>query len=266
MWDWELLKKGSGQFHYQIIGQYGNEDFQYTHVISYGSEEDEFYLHNHSMYELVYCIRGDAVYQVDGVRYVVEPNSLLVINPTAPHRMFICSSSPLERHILYIYYAGNTSPLSSLIGKLPHNSDGKRFSSMYFSPQEVEKIDVFYQRLSMVCRSKDNVIRDLVPFFAQSLTAQLLAIMYEQKPSQFSVGTSRTVSKDYCNRIFRNATGMTVMQYIIYSRVLYAKQLLAEGVPAVEASTRVGFADYSNFYRSYRKVTGRTPSEDYRIG
>ena len=53
MWDWELLKKGSGQFHYQIIGQYGNEDFQYTHVISYGSEEDEFYLHNHSMYELV---------------------------------------------------------------------------------------------------------------------------------------------------------------------------------------------------------------------
>ena len=56
------------------------------------------------------------------------------------------------------------------------------------------------------------------------------------------------------------------MQYIIYSRVLYAKQLLAEGVPAVEASTRVGFADYSNFYRSYRKVTGRTPSEDYRIG
>lgn len=139
MWDWELLKKGSGQFHYQIIGQYGNEDFQYTHVISYGSEEDEFYLHNHSMYELVYCIRGDAVYQVDGVRYVVEPNSLLVINPTAPHRMFICSSSPLERHILYIYYAGNTSPLSSLIGKLPHNSDGKRFSSMYFSPQEVEK-------------------------------------------------------------------------------------------------------------------------------
>lgn len=97
MWDWELLKKGSGQFHYQIIGQYGNEDFQYTHVISYGSEEDEFYLHNHSMYELVYCIRGDAVYQVDGVRYVVEPNSLLVINPTAPHRMFICSSSPLER-------------------------------------------------------------------------------------------------------------------------------------------------------------------------
>lgn len=292
MWDWELLKKGSGQFHYQIIGQYGNEDFQYTHVISYGSEEDEFYLHNHSMYELVYCIRGDAVYQVDGVRYVVEPNSLLVINPTAPHRMFICSSSPLERHILYIYYAGNTSPLSSLIGKLPHNSDGKRFSSMYFSPQKVEKIDVFYQRLSMVCRSKDNVIRDLVPFFAQSLTAQLLAIMYEQKPSQFSVGTSRTVdtlltylnknftqnlslaeiaerfnlSKDYCNRIFRNATGMTVMQYIIYSRVLYAKQLLAEGVPAVEASTRVGFADYSNFYRSYRKVTGRTPSEDYRIG
>lgn len=49
---------------------------------------------------------------------------------------------------------------------------------------------------------------------------------------------------------------MSVMQYIAYNRVLYARQLLAQGMGAAEAAREVGFSDYSSFYRSYRKVTG----------
>ena len=57
---------------------------------------------------------------------------------------------------------------------------------------------------------------------------------------------------------------MSVMQYVAYNRVLYARQLLAQGMGAAEAAREVGFSDYSSFYRSYRKVTGRSPRADYR--
>ena len=69
MWDWELLKNGSGKHRYEVIAQAGNEEYQYTHAVSYGGMEDEFCLHNHAMYEMVYCIGGDAVYLAEGEKY-----------------------------------------------------------------------------------------------------------------------------------------------------------------------------------------------------
>lgn len=38
-----------------------------------------------------------------------------------------------------------------------------------------------------------------------------------------------------------------------------------EGMSAAECARKVGYADYSSFYRAYRKVTGRSPSEDYEV-
>lgn len=291
MWDWELLKNGSGQHHYEILSQYGNEDFQYTRAISYGTEEDEFCLHNHSMYELVYSLSGDAVYLAEGVRYQMEPKSLLMINPAVPHKLFLCSNQPFERHILYVYYAGNASVMSGLIGQCQRTLGKKRIGSVYLEPEEASAMGVFFERMDQASQAKDDSIQALTPYFAQALVAELLVVMKERNPKRFSVGTSRTVdtlllylsqnftqnltlaeiadrfylSKDYCNRVFHKATGMTVIQYIIYSRVLYAKQMLAEGVSATEAAKQAGFSDYSNFYRSYRKITGRKPSDDYQI-
>ena len=37
------------------------------------------------------------------------------------------------------------------------------------------------------------------------------------------------ISKHYLCRIFKSATGFSVMEYIIYSRILRARQLLQEG-------------------------------------
>lgn len=291
MWDWELLKNGSGQHHYEILARYGNEDFQYNHAVSYGSQDDEFCLHNHSMYELVYCIAGDVVYLAEGVRYCMEPDSLLIINPAVPHKLFICSDAPFERHILYIYYAGSTSALSGMIAQCQWPVGRGRIGSAYFGPSETGQLSAGFARMSAACRSSDEAVRSLAPYFTQAVVAELLMIAREKNPTRFSVGTSKTIdtlllylsqnftrnlslsdiaerfylSKDYCNRIFRKATGMTVMQYITYSRVLYAKQLLADGVPASEVAKRAGFSDYSNFYRAYRKITGRMPRDDHQI-
>ena len=57
---------------------------------------------------------------------------------------------------------------------------------------------------------------------------------------------------------------MTIVQYIIYNRILLARQLLSNGISAGEAAERIGFKDYSSFYRNYRKITGRKPQDDYQ--
>lgn len=291
MWDWELLKSGSSNHHYEIVSKYGNEDFQYSHAISYGSSEDEYCLHSHAMYELVCSISGDVVYLIEGHQYHMENGSLLLINPAVPHKLFICSDDPFERHSFYINFAGSNSTLSTMINQFRCVSGHDRFGSIYYEPQDVESILKDFERLSKVSSSPKESSRNLVPYLAEGLLANLIFVLDGISPLQFTKSTTKTIdqimlylnknftksltlqsvadsfhiSKDYCNRLFKQASGMTIMQYVIYNRVLYAKKLLSEGVLATEAALMAGFSEYSNFYRAYCKITGSKPGEDKQL-
>lgn len=70
------------------------------------------------------------------------------------------------------------------------------------------------------------------------------------------------MSKYYMNRAFKNSTGTTIMNYLTYKRIMLAKQYLMNGDTAYEAAEKVGFADYSAFFRAYKKVLGHSPSLD----
>ena len=289
MWDWELLKHNSGKHHYEIISMYKNEDFQYTRSVSRGTQEDEFCLHNHAMYELEYYLSGDVIYMVDGVRYKMEPGSLLMIAPTVPHKLFINTDTSFERHILYISHAGNESSIA-LLAKDSMKIGNQKAGGVYYSPDAVADLLPLLEELGQCSASEDKQLNELAPYFVQAILAKLKIKARTQRPTLFSMGEDRTMdtvkeyvsrnlekdislqdiadrfklSKDYCNQFHKN-TGMSIMQYVKYNRILRARQMLSDGVAASEAAERVGFKDYSSFYRAYRAITGRMPSEDYQI-
>ena len=77
------------------------------------------------------------------------------------------------------------------------------------------------------------------------------------------------ISKHYLCRVFKAATGFSVMEYIIYSRVLRARQLLQEGVSVQQAGELSGFSDNSHFIRTFGHLTGLTPgryAKEYQSG
>ena len=77
------------------------------------------------------------------------------------------------------------------------------------------------------------------------------------------------ISKHYLCRVFKAATGFSVMEYIIYSRVLKARQLLQEGVSVQRAGELSGFSDNSHFIRTFGHLTGLTPgryAKEYQSG
>ena len=67
------------------------------------------------------------------------------------------------------------------------------------------------------------------------------------------------ISKHYLCRIFKSATGFSVMEYIIYSRVLKARQLLQDGISVQQAGEMSGFSDNSHFIRTFGHLTGTSP-------
>ena len=61
-------------------------------------------------------------------------------------------------------------------------------------------------------------------------------------------------------RIFKRATGMAPHQYVIYTRIERAKDLLLQGKFSIaEVAMRVGFFDQSHFTRYFKRIVGVTP-------
>ena len=60
-------------------------------------------------------------------------------------------------------------------------------------------------------------------------------------------------------RVFTRVLGVTPHQYLVRSRLRRAARLLAEGSPVTDAAYASGFADLSNFIRTFRRAAGVSP-------
>lgn len=71
---------------------------------------------------------------------------------------------------------------------------------------------------------------------------------------------------DYLNRIYKSATGYTLMEYIQFVRIEKAKQLLRTTNDTIsEICGKTGYDSPPYFAKIFKKQTGKTPSE-YREG
>jgi AraC family transcriptional regulator len=61
-------------------------------------------------------------------------------------------------------------------------------------------------------------------------------------------------------RLFSRVLGVTPHQYLVRSRLRHAARLLADGdLPVTDVALEVGFADLSNFVRTFHRAAGMSP-------
>ena len=69
------------------------------------------------------------------------------------------------------------------------------------------------------------------------------------------------ISLFYYYRLFQQATGLPVMQYILRRRLLYGIYAMKQGSTKIDAALRFGFDTYAGFYKAFCREFGATPSE-----
>ena len=62
-------------------------------------------------------------------------------------------------------------------------------------------------------------------------------------------------------RLFQQATGLPVMQYILRRRLLHGIYAIKEGSAKIDAALIFGFDTYAGFYKAFCREFGSTPSE-----
>jgi len=98
----------------------------------------------------------------------------------------------------------------------------------------------------------NNKINDIVNFIMLNLHRK---ITLNELEKEFFI------NKFYLCHLFKNTTGYTVADYISQKKVSLAKEMLRQNHSPSNVCTQLGFDDYSNFYRLFKKATGVSPSE-----
>lgn len=69
------------------------------------------------------------------------------------------------------------------------------------------------------------------------------------------------VSESKISQTFRQKLGISFYRYVIQRRLIEAQSLILSGTPLNEVHKRVGFTDYSSFFKAFKRENGMSPSE-----
>ena len=73
------------------------------------------------------------------------------------------------------------------------------------------------------------------------------------------------VGADHINRVFKDACGVQIKQYLTMRKIAEAKKYLYLGRSVKEAAALAGFGDYANFHRTFKKQEGYPPGELFEL-
>ena len=97
-----------------------------------------------------------------------------------------------------------------------------------------------------------DMVGSIIHFIEQNL---------DQDLSLDRVAQHYNYSPAYISRIFKEITGSSLVRYIIEKRIGCAKQMLYDDMEIMRVAEKVGYRNYSNFYKAFRKAVGCGPEE-----
>ena len=238
--------------------------------------------HCHEKYEIIYLASASGSYTIEGAEYIISPGVLMLINPFAYHRVEINADGEYEAWS--ILFPKNVLPGRVLCMLERLIDDGENSGCFYSTAQIDANLISVFKRFSIAQTLPEEekkayietLLSEIIIFLSvmegesithneDSLGARVMRYLNNNIENNISLDKLARrffVSKYHLCRAFKEYSGISVHSYINHKRIMYAKQLIESGETASGAAERVGFGDYSAFYRAYFKIVGRSPTSD----
>ncbi len=254
-----------------------------THI-DIGSPGENINLHSHTFYELLSVRRGRLQYLLGTERYRVQRGDIIIIPPGISHRPLLDErmAEPFERDVLWIstlfydefccgkdgFLPAFTSPHLLRTAGTQYEYLAKQFS---FGVQEAQDCGSLWQQIviantllltAQIARALYNV--EAPPIMPE--THELIddAILYVEDHLADRITLENTarhflVSQSTISQTFRSKLNVSFYHYVTQRRLIAAKELILADEPLESTAAAVGFADYSTFYRAFKREYGISP-------
>lgn len=241
--------------------------------------------HYHDCHEIIYITKGSAQIQVNKNTYNATQGDLVIFSRFEEHAV-ASRTDDYERYVFQISPDIPADPPLSKVFSILFNRP-QRFCNVLNCTNCEEDILLICQRILKEKEANASFCNDMLNLLVQ----QLLIVIYRQLPDVFAVfdessfDTVQQIQRrmeqsfhdqfslsslsaeygfsiSYLSHLFKRITGNSVMGYLQSCRMAAAKKYLAETDLEVGAIVdKCGFSDSSNFSRSFKRVTGSTPTK-----
>ena len=226
--------------------------------------------HCHAQYEMIAVVEGDITVMLEGQKYRLQKNQIIIIPPLFYHSVTINEQGNYHRvtaqfgldaipSVLQDNFKnqGKTALIDlSLIEKISEilkNNDCKFYAPLLQSLM----IQIFYDTLKIQQASTkidtDEFLQKAFKYIDLHLSEKILL-------DDLAKHMSRSKSS-FCH-LFESKMNISPKQYILQKKLALASKLIDEGVPNTIVAMQVGYQNYSNFYRIYLKQFGTSPTKN----
>lgn len=239
--------------------------------------------HCHDKYEILYVAEGSGKCIVEGRALDIKSGNVVLISPLQYHYLAL-DGGRFERFVVQFGRHSLYPETEEIIDSIIRRSDEENLSVAIL--QAPAGITELLSRFDSVCSLP--IPKSQAYTFMRMMVSQLILLLSASDGENLAEETGELgarvirylnthidrdvsldflaryffVSKFYLCRAFKSYNGISVHGYLTQKRIMQAKQLIESGVSASDAAYRIGFGDYSAFYRAYVKTVGHSPSID----
>lgn len=225
--------------------------------------------HFHRAIELIYCVRIEKPVIVGGEEMTLREGELLLVSPLTPHifpprkeLLSLCVVMPVTYSDLWEQHVGAKQPTDPIL----HDTTLAKDIFDHLCMLEHCDLPILRQGIytyvlgrllaaytfteakhSAATDFSVEVLRYIEKHYAKKLTAESVAAALGYNPCYFSSMFNRC----FCTSFPAHLNAL---------RIQKALALLGHA-PTAAIAERVGYSTEQSFYRNFKKVTGRTPTE-----
>lgn len=245
--------------------------------------------HFHADYEIYLFLGGDVEFYVEQSVHRLRRGHLILCNDKELHRICHFGKVPYERLTIRFdqrLVRGLSTSSTNLLGCFQNRSPGQR-NVVRIGEEQIAYMKEMGRKLQEIAcgrRYGSDVLtiayltellvwinerfgeseHDPAERPAHGMVADIMAYIEERLSDELSLGQIAehfAVDPSHLSHLFKRQTGSTLYQYVLIKRIAAAKRHLAQGASVTEACGLSGFNDYSNFIRTFKKLTGVSPGK-----
>ncbi|PKZ23104.1 AraC family transcriptional regulator [Aerococcus sanguinicola] len=259
-----------------------------------GDEWLEF--HTHRQLEIYQFIAGCCYFQIGSQFYELEPGDILLIDGMRLHKAFVKDEGEVyRRHVVHFTRESIQPLLASLdasqllelfkegqgsLYRMTKSSDKEivaekmralaeltQLDSSYTFHEQQVKLQIVDLLMTLDRMDHQSIVevsaRQEEPLLRVQEIAYYLTQHYQEKLDLDKIASGVNLSKSYVSHLFREVTGMTVINFLMKYRLLQARYhlMMSDDLSIQEIALANGFESNAHFSRYFKQSVGVTPSQ-----
>ena len=222
--------------------------------------------HVHPFYEIFYLVKGYVTFNIETKVKVLKEGDLVIMPAGTFHHAEVDKKTYYERYVINFteehsynflldkiktegWFAKNIKNLSYIFDNLDNYH------------KELTEEEFYVIAIGELNKILISALKGEKQLFSEKdeLFSKIIKYIDEHIEENFTIQTlcdEFYYSKTFLNELFNKHVRCPVMKYIKQKKIAYAHELILAGEKKNVAAKRIGFKDYSTFYRQYRAIIG----------